>query len=304
MQTWLKRIWLLACGVPIACTLLAAAPAGATFPGRNGRIAFVQSSNIYTMKPDGSDVRELTSLPPGSAAHFVGWSPTGRRLAFDMSPSGGSAQLWLMHANGSGQRLLLDDPGYDDLDPSFSPDGATIVFSRCQETCSIYRIAADGSGLTALTPFDPGFVDFQSPYSPDGSRIAFGRFSSDFTSGAIHLMNADGSNVHELTPPDLGAADPDWSPDGSTVVFTTHCCDPQNAELWTIRADGTQLAQLTASVQLHDFQPTWSPAGDAIAFHRGAPATARSGIYVMRPDGSRVTMVERGGEAPRWGPAP
>jgi len=110
--------------------------------------------------------------------------------------------------------------------------------------------------------------------------------------------------VREITPPELGAADPDWSPDGSTVVFTTHCCDPQNAELWTIRADGTQLTQLTASGQLHDFQPTWSPAGDAIAFHRGAPATARSGIYVMRPDGSRVTMVERGGEAPRWGPAP
>jgi TolB protein len=304
MQTWLKRIGLLVFGVPIACALVAAAPAGATFPGQNGRIAFVQSSNVYTMEPDGGDVQQLTSLPPGSAAHFVGWSPTGRRLVFDLSPPGGSAQLWMMRANGSGQRLLLDDPDYDDLDPSFSPDGASIVFSRCQATCSIYRIAADGGDLPALTPFDPKFVDFQSPYSPDGTTIAFGRFSSDFTSGAIYLMNADGSNVRPLTPPELGGADPDWSPDGSTLVFTTHCCDPQNAELWTIRADGSERTQLTASINLHDVQPSWSPAGDAIAFHRGAPAAARSGIYVMRPDGSRVRMIERGGEAPRWGPAP
>jgi Tol biopolymer transport system component len=303
MQTSLKRIGLLACAVPVACALVLAAPAGATFPGSNGRIAFVQSSNVYTMEPDGSGVRQLTSLPPGSAAHFVAWSPSGRRLVFDMSPPGRSAQLWMMRADGSQRHLLLDDPDYDDLDPSFSPDGASIVFSRCQATCGIYRIAADGSDLTALTD-DPRFVDFQSPYSPDGTTLAFGRFSSDLTSGGIHLMNADGSNIHPLTPPELGAADPDWSPDGSTLVFTTHCCDPQNAELWTVHADGTQLIQLTASVKLHDFQPSWSPAGDMIAFHRGAPAETRSGIYVMRADGSGVKMIERGGDAPRWGPAP
>jgi Tol biopolymer transport system component len=304
MQKWLKRMGLLAYGVPIAWALVAVAPADATFPGRNGRIAFVQSSNVYTMEPDGSGVRQLTSLPPGSTAHFVGWSPTGRRLVFDVSPPGGSVQLWLMRANGSGQRLLLDDPDNDDLDPSFSPDGASVIFSRCQATCAIYRIATDGGSLTALTPFDPAVIDFQSPYSPDGTTIAFGRFSSELTSGGIYLMNADGSNVRPLTPPELGAADPDWSPDGSRVVFTTHCCDPENAELWTIRADGTQLTQLTASANLHDFQPSWSPAGDAIAFHRGAPAAARSGIYVMRPDGRHARMIERGGEAPRWGPAP
>jgi TolB protein len=109
--------------------------------------------------------------------------------------------------------------------------------------------------------------------------------------------------VRRLTPLELGAADPDWSPDGSVLVFTTHCCDLQNAELWTIRADGTQPTRLTASVNTHDFQPSWSPAGDAIAFERHAPATARSGVYVIRPDGRGVRMIERGGAAPRWGPA-
>ena len=106
MQTSLKRIGLLACAVPVACALVLAAPAGATFPGSNGRIAFVQSSNVYTMEADGSGVRQLTSLLPGSAAQFVAWSPSGRRLVFDMSPPGGSAQLWMMRADGSGVKMI------------------------------------------------------------------------------------------------------------------------------------------------------------------------------------------------------
>jgi TolB protein len=304
MKQCLKSMGRVACGAGIACAVVSPPPASATFPGPDGRIAFVQASNVYTMEPDGRDVRQLTSVPTGSSVLFVGWSPNGRRLVFDVSPPGESAQLWLMRADGSGQHLLLDDPGYDDLDASFSPDGANVVFSRCQATCAIYRIATDGSGLEALTPFDPAVLDFQSPYSPDGTTIAFGRFSSDFTSGGVYLMNADGSNVRRLTPLGLGAADPDWSPDGSRVVFITHCCDPQNAEVWTIRADGTHLNRLTASIDLHDFQPSWSPAGDAIAFERDAPGEDRSGIYVMRPDGTGVKMIERGGTRPRWGPAP
>src|ERR671924_1034200 len=107
MKTCLKRVGRLGCGVAIACALVPAAPASATFPGSNGRIAFVQSSNVYTMEPDGSGVRQLTSLLPGSAAPFVAWSPSGRRLVFDMSPPGGSAQLWTMRADGSRQHLLL-----------------------------------------------------------------------------------------------------------------------------------------------------------------------------------------------------
>jgi Tol biopolymer transport system component len=304
MKLCSKRMGRLVRAALILCALLPAAPAGAAFPGRDGRVAFVQDSNVYTMEPDGSGVRQLTSLPPGSAVSFVNWSPTGRQLVFDTAPPGGSAQLWLMRADGSHRHLLRDDPGYDDLDASFSPDGAHLIFSQCQLTCATYRIDADGSGLLALRPFDLAVLDFQAVYSPDSTTIAFGHFSSDLTAGEIDLMNADGSNAHPLTPPELGAADPDWSPDGSKLVFTTHCCDPENAELWTIRADGTQPTQLTATNKLHDFQPSWSPAGDAIAFERHAPATARSGIYVMRPDGSGLRMIQRGGRAPRWGPTP
>jgi len=48
----------------IALLILGLGQANATFPGKNGRIAFVQFPDIFTMNPDGSDVRQLTNLGP------------------------------------------------------------------------------------------------------------------------------------------------------------------------------------------------------------------------------------------------
>jgi hypothetical protein len=95
-----KRLIGAVSGAVILSALALAAPAGATFPGPDGRIAFVQSADVFTMRRDGSDVRRLTSLAPAGAAH-VGWSANARRLAFDLFPPDGSAQLWLMNADGA-----------------------------------------------------------------------------------------------------------------------------------------------------------------------------------------------------------
>jgi len=42
-------------------------PAHAVFPGKNGRIAFIVQPDVFTMKSDGTDVRQLTSFGPGEA---------------------------------------------------------------------------------------------------------------------------------------------------------------------------------------------------------------------------------------------
>jgi TolB protein len=293
----------LACGAAILLTLALAGPAHATSPGRDGRIAFIQEGDVYTMRPDGTSLRRLTTLAPNSAGHAA-WASDGRALAFDVSLPDGSAQLWTMQPDGSRQQQLLDDPGYADLDPSFAPDDRHITFSRCSLTCVIYRIRSDGAQLTALTAFDPTLADFQSVYSPNGRTIAFGRFATDGSAGGITLIDADGTNVRSVTPPELGANDPDWSPHGRRLVFGTHCCDPQNSLLWTIRADGSRPAQLTFGADVHDFQPSWAPQGDRIAFERHTPFAESSGIYVVRPDGAGLKMIERGGIQPRWGSAP
>ena len=63
-----------------------AGPAQATFPGPNGRIAFLTAKgvccNISTMAADGTDVRQLTTMPDGYGAFDPSWSPDASLLAF------------------------------------------------------------------------------------------------------------------------------------------------------------------------------------------------------------------------------
>ena len=71
--------------------LMALAFAGqthATFPGKNGKIAFTGSNgDVYTMNPDGSNVMQLTffSVNGGSTCCAV-WSADGRQLVFAAAP--------------------------------------------------------------------------------------------------------------------------------------------------------------------------------------------------------------------------
>jgi Tol biopolymer transport system component len=75
------------------------------------------------VEPNGADIRQLTH-----DGHDDGpkWSPTGRQLVFTRD-NGGYSRLMVMNADGSGVRMISIAP-YTALDPSWSPDGVTVVF--------------------------------------------------------------------------------------------------------------------------------------------------------------------------------
>jgi Tol biopolymer transport system component len=102
---------------------------------------------IYVVKADGSRLRNLTPKPVGSYADPA-WSPDGRKLAFVNRD--GNSEVYVMNANGRGQRNLTRDPAYD-ADPAWSPDGRKIAFvSNRDGKYGIYVMNADGSGEQRL----------------------------------------------------------------------------------------------------------------------------------------------------------
>jgi TolB protein len=292
---------------------LFATPAHASFPGKNGRIAFVFGPDIYTMSADGSDVRQLTAFTDDNSAFWESWSADGKQLVFSRFPAPDFfGQLWIMNADGSDQRLLLNDPGQDDESPSFSPDGSHVVFARCaplggEFPCAIYRVQVDGSGLRQITPTRIELSDFDPVYSPDGSTIAFDSFARDGILGAMYLMNPDGSNLRKLTPAVTGAFRADWSPEGQSLAFSDHCCNPPLKSILTIQADGTKLRQLTHHQGIfNDLGPSWSPERDAIVFYRVNPTDGSSSIWVAslkRNDEKLIRTLPAAGLR-RRGPAP
>jgi Tol biopolymer transport system component len=198
--------------------------------------------DLYVMNADGSDVRRLTTNPEGESRPT--WSPDGSQIAFE-----GPGGVWIVNADGSDAHRIaggqIADGGY----PSWSPDGSLIAFangdvmvvrpdgrdvrslthgeesayevewspdgSELLFTCvrDICVIEADGTGRTNLTTGPNDTYEREAEWSPDGTQIVF---LSDRDGGGqmrLYVMDADGTNVHELEVD--GAfegccSEPDW----------------------------------------------------------------------------------------------
>lgn len=293
-------------------------PAQATFPGKNGRIAFTMAGDVYTMNSDGADVKQLTTFAAGgNTVYLPSWSPDGRQIAFGLLPPNSTIeQLWIMNSDGSNQHPVLNDPSFSESQPSFSPDGTQIAFTRCLANCAIYTVRTDGTGLRAITHFDPNtdVFDFMAEYSPDGRTIAFSNAARGGVIAGVYLVNVDGSNIRLLTPPVIGGWSANWSPDGASIGFASQLVQGVlDEDLFTIKPDGTGEQQLTNNNRRwngyltghHDSRPSWSPQGNAIVFQRDAPDFSSSAIFILKPDGTtRMLMSAVSVQKPSIGQSP
>jgi TolB protein len=219
--------------------------------------------SLFLMSTDGT---EQTLLTRGSSAT---WSPDSKNIAFHASASGtgspirtdpGSAttdsDIFVANVDdllvGAEQpRNITNSPNIDD-DPDWSPDGQKIAFTshdvlddpRLSNAAEIYVLDADGTGTPERLTYNN--EEERGPaWSPDGTRIVFscriGGGTADFE---ICVMNAEGTDVVQLTNnsvPDLTAT---WSPDGQQIVFhRPGLVAGQGLQLFTMKpmlnADGT-----------------------------------------------------------------
>jgi Tol biopolymer transport system component len=289
---------------------LALAPsAQATFPGANGRIAFIRGDDIYSMEPDGSAVRQLTTFADGVSTNFESWSPDGRQIVFTKRFPDVPPQLWVMAADGSRQRPLLAQADFANRAPRFSPDGRSIVFAHCRvdAPCAIWRMKADGTQARALTPFDPEVNDFHPGLSPNSAAITFTSSARDGVISGVYVMASDGSGIRLVTPPELEACCPDWAPGGRRLAFDSYgdpTLSPIHAAIWTVNQDGSQLRRLTRPGGRVDFDPSWSPRGNAIAFQRSSVDVSSSAVYVVKRNGRGLKKIQDDAQLPRWGARP
>jgi len=150
---------------------------------------------------------------------------------------------------------------------------------------------SDSTGPTAAGRPSPGAVS--NSLSLTG-RIAFVR------NGQVYVMNANGTNILQLTHSTAVNETPAWAPDGSKIAFVRSFSG--NREIFVMRADGTGVTRLTSN-PADDAAPAWSPGGSKIAFHSN-----RSGnyeIYVMNSSGGGVlqlTHIRRVSRTPAWSP--
>jgi uncharacterized repeat protein (TIGR01451 family) len=123
------------------------------------------------------------------------------------------------------------------------------------------------------------------PPPPVDLRLAY----DSYTGGSFEIMavDADGTNLVNVSNEAGGDLDPDWSPDGTRIAWV-HFYE-NNAEILAANADGTGKVNLTNNAS-GDRGPAWSPDGSKIAFH-SLRVDDKWQIFVMDPNGANVTRL-------------
>jgi dipeptidyl aminopeptidase/acylaminoacyl peptidase len=184
-------------------------------------IAFARAGDIFSVRPDGSGQRQLTSGPEVDSLPKI--APDGRYVVFERRASAeGAASLYTVRALGGGLRALTRNG--NDHEAAFSPDGKAVVFVRSTPSGAnlnddLYSIRATGSGMSRLTRTG-GIDEFSPRYFAGG--IAYSRGESTPGPAAyadIFTMRRNGTKAKEQVVGVGSAYVEDVAPDGKTLIF-------------------------------------------------------------------------------------
>lgn len=265
--------------------------AGATFPGANGRIAYMANDGLHTVLPSGHGDR-LIAQSVGSPS----WSPDGKRIAVTRSvgPTRQS-EIYSIAADGSDRRRLTHSR-FDDFRPSYSPNGNRIVFTENRQADPvIMTIRADGSRPRSLG--DGG----SAVWSPHGEWIAYGRISA---SGiwAMHPNGTDKHRIIEVGRSANGGAIGGYSPDGSQITFA-RCGDRCRA--FVANSDGSSVRRLPCPADYFRgvTAPSYSPDGRRLLGETGGVDVVTLPLNSCSPRVVR-SLSPDDAALPAWQPLP
>jgi Tol biopolymer transport system component len=143
------------------------------------------------------------------------------RKQLDLDPSY-FAEIYIMRADGSGQRRLTTVPGYDG-GPFFTPDGTRIVWRRFDEQgliADIFTMKLDGSDVRQITDF--GAMSWAPYMHASGEYIIFASNKLGFENFELFMVDAAGTkDPVRVTYSDGFDGLPVPSPDGRQLAWTS-----------------------------------------------------------------------------------
>jgi Tol biopolymer transport system component len=207
-------------------------------------------SNVYTIKPDGSD-RRLVSKNAWSPS----WSPDGKRLAVVRGDADGGESLVTVDTDGSDPQQVTSQRASGAV---WSPDGKWIAFVDGAGAVKLVRPNGVNDGTRAIA--DSGW---DLAWSPDSTKLAFDTTNKakDYRQEVtvFDLATGRGTALPSRRPISALA----WSPDGRQLAFLSSkpmpegsggCGGEMSMDLWAMNADGSKPHRLSTGGYS---QPSW-----------------------------------------------
>lgn len=208
--------------------------------------------DVFTARPDGSDLKRLTDTPGYDAEATI--STDGKRIVFT-SMRDGDLDVYTMDAQGKHVRRLTTELGYDG-GPFFSRDGRQIVYRAYHPQTE--KEKADYVSLLKNNLIRPTTLE-------------------------IWVMDADGSNKRQVTQLNAASFAPYFFPDAKRIIFSSNKADPRgrNFDLYVINVDGTELERITYNETFDGF-PMFSPDGKKLVFasNRHAKVQGETNVFI------------------------
>jgi TolB protein len=212
-----------------------------------------------------NDPARSVQITPGSGRYFdLAWTPDGRLLY--ASDATGSADIWIMNANGRGQRQLTFGTGRS-YAPVSSPDGKVIAFhSNRNGNWNIWRVTSEATDPKQLTT---GTRDSNWPeFTPDGNFVVY------------HHTNVNGGWNIWKTPVTGG------SPIQLTKALTTHpAVSPKDGKIACWYSEDLDNPHWKLAV----FSPE---GGSPLRVFDPAPAVKPDSILRWTPSGNAITFLD------------
>ncbi len=228
---------------------------------------------------------ERSTQPPATAVPPTGAGPSPAATSASIVPTSAATQTLTLTPSSAGQgtagfeslfqtATALADVAASLPTPRPTPLGGgtgLVAFDSRREGTDTAIYVLDAACLRSACDdrlagrLDTGGSAESPAWSPDGRRIAF--VSARTGNRDVFIMDADGSNLFNLTAGLTGGADdfqPAWSPDGAVIAFVSEAGGAA-PDIYVVNADGADLRRLTSPPAADD-SPAWSPAGDRLAF--------------------------------------
>ncbi|MFI1726778.1 cell wall-binding repeat-containing protein [Streptomyces sp. NPDC020489] len=284
-------------------------PADPTFWYGGGDIVFTAGGRLRLTAADGSrtpkalfgtDVDGCDSEPSGAVNGMLAFVRTGTSCG-----TAGAPAVWVYNGRSGAFTKLADDA----KDPSISPDGRSVAFTRSIDGHrQLFKVSTDGTGLTQLTT---DAVDHDRPaWSPQGNRIAY----DAHISGDPYVADGPQVRIHDLGTgtqtrvPQGTGTDVAWQPLRNNAISRVYGSDTYGTNIasskWTwntVGAGATGLPNANAAVLISKSDAAYASTATSLAGKKRGPVLMTSGTGLdssvqtelkrMLPKGKTVYLV-------------